>query len=343
MISTNADQEPMMKIEIENRMAPIMLDTGATYTSLSPSYASHLPKSGKYIKTIGFSGLTQMVPMTAPVRIKVNDSEIKIPILISDQTPVNLLGRDAICGLKLQMWCSPEGIYIEKARLKQMVMVMVGEAKTENLKTNIYCLGNIQEGVELTLGKWGRYIREQFDKSAAPEIEFHCTMRYDPSRDSRIEQEWLERTREQNVKLTSKSIILGPAGAALHVESNDFTKTWFKVENSVPHVTLYVNEGSQAQDLGPMLKEAAEKQWRDTENPYIFQTDDMRYLKILCTTEMVGIPQLIIEETEEDNLMSRTKELMLEMEKKLPSNLWSTNDTDVGLVKSANPIRVQEC
>jgi len=48
MISTNADQEPMMKIEIEDRMVPIMLDTGATYTCLSPNYASHLPKSGKY-------------------------------------------------------------------------------------------------------------------------------------------------------------------------------------------------------------------------------------------------------------------------------------------------------
>jgi len=338
MISANADQEPMMKIEIENRMVPIMLDTGATYTCLSPTYASHLPKSGKYVKTVGFSGLTQMIPMTAPVRIKIKDSEIKIPVLISDQTPVNLLGRDAICKLKLQIWCSPEGICIDKEGLKQMI-VLEGP-REKGLQANVFWVGDIQKGVENTLKKWGRYMREQFSNATAPEAEYHCTMRFDPSKNKEIEENWLKETQGQRVSLTSEAIIIGPVGAALSIRPSDFTKTWFKVEDSVPHVTLLISEGNQPQDLGSMMREAESLSWKTTENPYILQTDDRLYLKILCTTEMIGTPKLVIEETKKEASVTRIEELRIEMEGQVPLSLWSRHDTDVGLVKSANPIRI---
>ena len=35
------------------------------------------------------------------------------------------------------------------------------------------------------------------------------------------------------------------------------------------------------------------------------------------------------------------EELKLEMEQKVPVELWSKHDTDVGLVKSANPVRIR--
>jgi predicted aspartyl protease len=37
-----------------------------------------------------------------------------IPILVSDQTPINLLGRDALCRMGIQIKCSPDGVIIEK-------------------------------------------------------------------------------------------------------------------------------------------------------------------------------------------------------------------------------------
>jgi hypothetical protein len=48
--------------------------------------------SGKYTKTIGFLGQTQLIPMTAPVHMTAaNGKSATLPILVSEQTPMNLL------------------------------------------------------------------------------------------------------------------------------------------------------------------------------------------------------------------------------------------------------------
>ncbi len=50
--------------------------------------------------------------MTAPVCLQTKNTSITMPILVSNQTPVNLLGRDALCKMGLQIWCSPDGEFI---------------------------------------------------------------------------------------------------------------------------------------------------------------------------------------------------------------------------------------
>jgi len=100
-------------------------------------------------------------------------------------------------------------------------MIVLGESSKEELQTNVFWVGDIQEGVEMTLRKWGRYVKEQFPNSVTPETEYHCTMRIDPSRDNEIEKKWLEETQGQRIRLTSEAIIMGPAGAALTVETTE--------------------------------------------------------------------------------------------------------------------------
>lgn len=53
----------------------------------------------------------QLIPITAPVCLQTKDQSITMPILVSNQTPINLLGRDALRKLGLQIRCSTEGIY----------------------------------------------------------------------------------------------------------------------------------------------------------------------------------------------------------------------------------------
>ncbi len=86
-----------MQIKIEGNATPMMVDTGAVYTSVNSNYASHHPLSGKFAKTIGFSGQMQLIPMKAPVCLQTKNKSVTMPILVSNQTPVNLLGRDALC------------------------------------------------------------------------------------------------------------------------------------------------------------------------------------------------------------------------------------------------------
>ncbi len=52
--------------------------------------------------------------------ISLKDTEIRIPILVSEHTPVNLLGTDAICKLKMQIWCTPDGIYVDDRAIRQI-------------------------------------------------------------------------------------------------------------------------------------------------------------------------------------------------------------------------------
>lgn len=46
--------------------------------------------------------------MTATVCLQTKTKSVKLPILLSDQTPVLLLGRDA-CKMDIQIWCAPDG------------------------------------------------------------------------------------------------------------------------------------------------------------------------------------------------------------------------------------------
>lgn len=54
----------------------------------------------------------QLTPITAPVCLQTKNQSITMPILVSNLTPINLLGRDALYKLGLQIRCCTEGIYI---------------------------------------------------------------------------------------------------------------------------------------------------------------------------------------------------------------------------------------
>ncbi len=341
MISRDADQEPMLQVNIEGKPITLMLDTGASFLCLNPRYASHLPMSGKYIKTVGFSGVTQLLPMTAPVSISLKDTEIRIPILVSEHTPVNLLGRDAICKLKMQIWCTPDGIYVDDKAIRQMNVSTLQQ--TQEPCANIYWLGELKEDVETTISKWGRYIREQLCEPSLPKTEFHCTMKYDENKDSELEKRWLENTKGQKITMMSQYILVGPEGAALQVDREKFIDEGFEVPNSVPHVTLCVSKNCVSKDLGPMMQKAEKCKWEATENHLIFQSADKVYLKILCATPMLGVPRMVINTNIDPKVnehQTKQTELLKEMEKQVPMELWSQHDTDVRLVKSANPVRI---
>ncbi len=341
MISCDADQEPMLQVNIEGKPITLMLDTGASYSCLNPRYASHLPMSGKYIKTVGFSGVTQLLPMTAPVSITLKDTEIRIPVLVSEHTPVNLLGRDAICKLKMQVWCTPDGIYVDDRAIRQMNVSTLQQ--TQEPCANIYWLGELKEDVEKTISKWGRYIREQLCEPSLPKTEFHCTMKYDENKDPELENRWLENTKGLKIPMISQYIVVGLEGAALQVDREKFIDEWFEVPNSVPHITLYVSKNCASKDLGPMMQKAEKCKWEATENPLIFQSSDKAYLKILCATPMLGVPRMVINtkiDPKVNEHQTKQTELLKEMEKQVPLELWSQHDTDVGLVKSANPIKI---
>uniref|UniRef100_A0A0E9WIV1 Uncharacterized protein n=1 Tax=Anguilla anguilla TaxID=7936 RepID=A0A0E9WIV1_ANGAN len=67
----------------------------------------------------------------------------------------------------------------------------------------------------------------------------------------------------------------------------------FQGERAAPHITLKVNPGYQAQDLGPMVKRAEELQFRPTENSLIWCTANQTMIKIMVNAQMWGKPQMV--------------------------------------------------
>ena len=165
----------------------MMADTGATYTCVGSKYASHLPMAGKFAKTVGFSGHTQLIPMTAPVMLKLYGRTATLPILVSDTTPVNLIGRDALCKLGLQILCTSQGIMIEPAGTASQMIISKPDT------ANVYWIGNIQDQVGETMEKWGKYIKAQIPHARESRIGYHCTLLYDPTQDTALEKEWQDK------------------------------------------------------------------------------------------------------------------------------------------------------
>ncbi len=94
-----------------------------------------------------------------------------MPILVSNQTPVNLLGRDALCKMGLQIWCSPDGVYIDTMGIVTQMMVL--EPKAD---------------VRKTINKWGKFSEAQIPETQFKRSELHCAMIYDLERDEKIKK-----------------------------------------------------------------------------------------------------------------------------------------------------------
>ncbi len=86
-----------------------------------------------------------------------------------------------------------------------------------------------------------------------------------------------------------------------------------------------------------------------THHPLIFHSADQDYIQILCATSLLGIPQEVVISQKKKMQMTTTSEvinkieteLFKEVELQIPTELWSQHDTDIGLITSANPLRVQ--
>ena len=60
-----------------------MVDSGAAFTCIRPEDAIHLPMSGQLIRTIGFEGVKQLVPLTKSIELCYKNQKTAIPILVS--------------------------------------------------------------------------------------------------------------------------------------------------------------------------------------------------------------------------------------------------------------------
>ncbi len=106
---------------------------------------------------------------------------------------------------------------------------------------------------------------------------------------------------------------------------------------------LYMYENWEAKDLGPMMKKAKQSKWEPTEHPLIFYSADKNYVKILCATSLMRIPQEVV--ISQKKLTPMTSELIdttdtevfKEVEHQVPTELWSQHDSRCRIDKISKP------
>lgn len=153
-----------------------MVDTGATYSCIGEA-GSTLPLSGSSVKTIGFSGKTQLIPLTQP-----------IPILVigkTEQTPINLLGRDIPCPLRVNIMCTPEEIWMDlpldssQSSTPMMSSLAVTNAAVV-IDPAVYWVQLRQDShLKRKWAQWETWVKGQLNDARTPKSPWHCTLMYD--------------------------------------------------------------------------------------------------------------------------------------------------------------------
>lgn len=330
------DADPTVFVKINGREVELLADSGAVFSCLQPKDASHLPLSGHYVRTIGFAGLSQLTPVTHPVHIEFEDQSTDIPVLVSPNTPVGLLGRDALCNMNCVITCTPQGCEVHTAK-RQFFQAPVLSTPQGAL---VYWLGALSQSLLQPAHVWAKFIAANLPGSTDPVYDPHCTLQYFKNGGTENIQHWLS-SQPKQVLLESTSIIIGPQGAAMSINDNDYLTQTFTVGDSVPHVTLRIADGHSQVEMGTMMVAARSAVFVPTkENPSILVSDDRRFLKLLTSSQGASCPHAVSLTLDSMHDAAQPLTLMDKMLKIVPDTLWSKHGTDIGLVQSAQPVRV---
>ena len=117
---------------------------------------------------------------------------------------------------------------------------------------------------------------------------------YDPTQNPELEKEWQDKAAWKAAAIESQYIVIGPQGAAMRMQDADHSsaiKDWFKETNKVAHITMLINKGFEARNLGEIMFNEKQQTWEKTDNPLVLMSCCGKFLKIWCYAHVTMILQ----------------------------------------------------
>ncbi|CAM4661969.1 unnamed protein product [Lepidochelys olivacea] len=122
-------------LTINDFSLPFLVDRGASLSAVRTADLPEVPRTKKTISAVGITGVPTPYPLSKPLPVQVGPLSVDHAFLLSDSTPVNLLGWDLLCKLGCTIYCSLDGVYLQipQSSLSDSVASLLSETPLSTL------------------------------------------------------------------------------------------------------------------------------------------------------------------------------------------------------------------
>ncbi len=212
--------EPLMEIVVDNKSLRALVDTGATYSTVTRGTITDKDLSDKTVGVMGFSGGLEHWPMTKQLTVQVVNQSLPHSFLYSSNAPVPLLGRDLLIKFGASILCSPQGVIVT---FPDGTQVDCSQTAPTGYRQNVLLGGPLKEAADIywveldispslmsvvTLYNNHRPWIMDIDVYLPPIDPLHCTLFYDRN-DTVMYQEMFNSIEGDRWRLTGDGIFVG--------------------------------------------------------------------------------------------------------------------------------------
>ncbi len=337
--------EPLMEIVVDNKPLRALVDTRATYSTVTRGTITDKDLSDKTVGVMGFSGGLEHWPMTKQLTVQVVNQSLPHSFLYSPNAPVPRRGRDLLIKLGASILCSPEGVIVT---FPDGTQVDCSQTAPTGCRQNVLLGGPLQEAADIywveldispslmsvvTLYNNHRPWIMDIDVYLPPIDPLHCTLFYDRN-DTVMYQEMFNNIKGDRWCLKGEGLFVGKEGVVAPIILTPEQLKWYEMtDTAAPHISMALHPGHEARELGGMTKRAV-ADWEPTDINMVLYSHTANSYWVTEKNEDMGVlthKQISRSHGREQTDGPGAEQLIAVQ----PSDLWSQGPTDVGLCNIA--------
>ncbi len=294
--------EPLMEIVVDNKPLRALVDTGATYSTVTRGIITDKDLSDKTVGVMGFSGGLEHWPMTKQLTVQVVNQSLPHSFLYSSNAPVPLLGRDLLIKLGASILSSPQGVIVT---FPDGTQVDCSQTASKGCRQSVLLGGPLKEAADIywveldistslmsvvTLYNNHRPWIMDIDVYLPPIDPLHCTLFYDRN-DTVMYQEMFNSIEGDRWRLTGDGIFVGKEGVVAPIVLTPEQLKWYEMtDTAAPHISMALHPGHEARELGGMTKRLrAGADWEPTDINLVLYSHTANAYWVTEKTEDMGV------------------------------------------------------
>ena len=337
---------PTAELQIMGRKLTFLVDSGATRSVIKQTDLPQCKPSGRYVYSISAAGTTVKEMFSEPVSCIDSGSQefpfttsIKHSFLLSSVCPINLIGRDLILRLGLNLISTPEGIQVTR---NSYAMAMISQP-TERLLYVYQWLVPLSIATEL-LNLAYPFVSPHAVFMTPSNL--HCTAYVSCSPDRDFEKRFFLSEYDELLMCT---LYWSSTRSAISVSLTHTQSVFYEIEHAVPHVSLSKAHTDSWKDLGPFVKQCeALTDWAYTQaDNVLYSASKNVFKKQLNTSCSVHRFLHLTEDSYTTQSQEVTTSCFTDVTQlpaalsEVPHTVWASHKYDVGLIRAAEPVVIK--